>query len=426
MNANIQQLIDQTRMKFGLDHYHLKRHGFYRYVNMFNETIYKLNMEWFPPYETEPEDDDLNPDGTAVIEVNLNTGQVESAVFVMGKTYAKKGVQFDNAHPNEVIKWIEQETNLIYGEHFHLHKEKEGELLFEEKMDDVPVTPSGMIEVKWDEHGQLIYFIHHGPFLAKKMLRAEKYSLFIEMIESLAQQQVQRVEWPSFDQNKIRPVYALEEVYIKNDGTGTIPFEDTIQEHHCFNINKFIEWEVPISEPFVGKELNIQEDISADQAFSCEPSPDTMPISEEEKDKCLKAVQIFLRQEYPNDTGKWILLSLHRDHGYIHATVKANTQEKSVLTGKIMIFIDAYTFEAVNYIDRQQMFKMCGMLDELQSPDKITLSKEEAFEKLREYLELTPIYVFDFAQKQYVLCGKLDCHYGVDAASGEVIPLQDI
>ena len=100
---------------------------------MFNETIYKLCMEWFPPHETEPVDEDLNPDGTAVIEVNLNTGKVESAVFVMGKTYAKEGVWFDSGQ-NDAIKWIEQETGLIYGEHFHLHKEEKGELIFEEKL----------------------------------------------------------------------------------------------------------------------------------------------------------------------------------------------------------------------------------------------------------------------------------------------------
>ncbi|WP_353759772.1 hypothetical protein [Bacillus pumilus] len=361
-----------------------------------------------------------------MIEVNLNTGKIESAVFVMGKTYAKEGVQFDSAQPNVVIKWIEQETDLIYGEHFHLQKEEKGELTFEEKIAGVPVTPSGMIEVKWDEHGQLIYFVHHGPFVAKKKHRAEKYTLLIEMIESLAQQQVQRIEWPSFDQNKIRPIYALEEVYVKNDGTGILSFEGTIQEHQCFNINQIIKWDESITEPFVRKGLNIQEGISTDQAFSLEPSPDTMPISEEEKDKCLKAVQNLLRKEYPNDTGKWVCISLHRDHGYIHATVKANRQDRSMFTGKIMIFIDAYTFEAVNYINRQEIFKMCGMLDELQSPGKITISKQEAFEKLKDRLELIPIYVYDFTEKQYVLCGKLDCHDGVDAASGEVIPLQDI
>ncbi len=48
MNETLQHLIDQTRKKFGLDHYRLKRLQFYRNVNMFNETIYKLSMEWFP------------------------------------------------------------------------------------------------------------------------------------------------------------------------------------------------------------------------------------------------------------------------------------------------------------------------------------------------------------------------------------------
>ncbi|WP_236781800.1 hypothetical protein [Bacillus altitudinis] len=344
--------------------------------------------------------------------------------FVMGKTYAKEGVCFDSGQ-NDAIKWIEQETGLIYGEHFHLHKEEKGELIFEEKIAGVPVTPSGMIDVKWDEHGQLIYFVLHGPFVSIKKYRAEKYTLLIEKIESLAVQQVQRIEWPSFDQNKIRPIYALEEVYVKNDGTGILPFEGTIQEHQCLNINQIIKWDEPITEPFVRKELNIQEDISDDQAFSIEPSPDTMPITEEEKDKCLKAVQKLLSQEYPNDTGKWVCISLHRDH-YIHATVKANRQEKSLLTDKILIFIDALTFEAVNYIDRKEMFKECGMLDELHPPGEITLTKQEAFEKLKDRLELTPIYVYDFTEKQYVLCGKLDCHDGVDAVSGEVIPLQDI
>ncbi|BBP87902.1 hypothetical protein BsIDN1_15200 [Bacillus safensis] len=52
---------------------------------MFNETVYTLNMEWFPSHEAEPEDDDLNPDGTAVIDVNLNTGQIETVIFCHGQ-----------------------------------------------------------------------------------------------------------------------------------------------------------------------------------------------------------------------------------------------------------------------------------------------------------------------------------------------------
>lgn len=69
---------------------------------------------------------------------------------------------------------------------------------------------------------------------------------------------------------------------------------------------------------------------------------------------------------------------------------------------------------------------MLKPLDDFQRPDKVTISKEEAFEKLRDLFELKPYYVYDFKQKQYVLCGKLDCKYGVNAANGEVIALDDL
>lgn len=423
MNANIQQLIDQTKAKFGLDLYDLKRHSFYRYVNMFNETIYTLNMEWFPSHE--PEDDDVNPDGTAVIEVNLNTGQIESVIFVMDKTYAQHGVTFKRPYPAHVIQWIEQETGLIYGEHFYMHQKEKGELSFEEAIDGVKVTPSGRIEVKWDEHGQLMYFTHHGPFLAKTLLKAEKYALSLDKLENLAEQQVQLFQWPSFEHNRIRSIYALEEIYVKNDGTGTIPFEIGREETHCIHVNKVIEWNEPLNNTFEKKEIDIHENISAEQAFSLEPSPDSFPISKEEQAECIKAVRTFLAQKYPKDTGKWILKTLHRDHGYIHAILKTNGQEGSGFMDKIKVFIDASSFEAVHYIDKKEMFQVCGILSPSQAASEISVTQKEAFEKLRECLEITPIYVYDEAQKQYVLCGKLDCHDGVDAESGEVFSLKE-
>lgn len=48
MDVRIQELIDFTKTKFGLDNYYLQRHQFYRSVNIFNETDYILSMEWFP------------------------------------------------------------------------------------------------------------------------------------------------------------------------------------------------------------------------------------------------------------------------------------------------------------------------------------------------------------------------------------------
>ena len=90
---------------------------------------------------------------------------------------------------------------------------------------------------------------------------------------------------------------------------------------------------------------------------------------------------------------------------------------------KLMIMIDAKSLQVVNYMDNKPMLEI---FDQFQAPDKVTVTKEEAFEKMKELFELKPYYVYDFEQKQYVLCGKLDCHYGVNASNGEVIALDDL
>ena len=133
--------------------------------------------------------------------------------------------------------------------------------------------------------------------------------------------------------------------------------------------------------------------------------------------------QEFLRQEYPNDTGKWILKTLHRDKGYIHAILRTNKQDNRVFQRKLMIMIDAKSLQVVNYMDNKPMLEV---FDQFQAPEKVTINKEEAYEKLKELFELKPYYVYDFEQKQYVLCGKLDCQYGVNASNGEVIALDDL
>ena len=101
MDSRIKELIDFTKEKFGLENYYLQRHSFSRNVNIFNDTVYTLCMEWFPTHTTEQEEDDSNPEGAAVIEINVDTRKFKSAIFVMGKTYAKDGVSFANLNTND-------------------------------------------------------------------------------------------------------------------------------------------------------------------------------------------------------------------------------------------------------------------------------------------------------------------------------------
>ena len=423
MDRRIHELIEFTKEKFGLENYYLERHSLSRNVNIFNETEYTLDMEWFPNHVTGQEEDGSNPDGTAAIEINVNTRQFKSAIFVMGKTYAKDGIKFSNPDTRTIIKWIENETGLTYGKQFQLHKESEGELQFKECFEGVATSPSGFIDVKFNKEGKLTSFSVYGQFPSREMVKEETYTLSLEAVEHLAKDQLKLVEFPSYEQKKVFPVYAVEEIYLMNDGTSKIPFEIIADVRSYLKIDKTVSWNEPIHKPFDRKEISWTEDVTAEQAFSCEPSPVSFPITKEEEGKCAMAVEELLRQEYPSDTGKWMLKTLHRDKGYIHAILRANHQNNRVFQEKLMIMIDPKSFQAANYMDNKPMLEI---YDQFQAPDKVTITKEEAYEKIKELFELKPYYVYDFEQKQYVLCGKIDCQHGVNAGSGEVISLEDL
>ena len=423
MDKRIQELIDFTNTKFGLNSYYLKRHRLYRNVNIFNETVYTLSMEWFPNHETVPDDEELNPNGTASIEINLKSRKFENVIFVMGKSYAKDGITFANLNTEDIIKWVEGETGLTYGRQFLLQSEEEGELLFKECVDGINVSPSGSIEIKFDQEGKLTLFSVHGQFPTKELIKEEKYSLSLDKLEHLKKEQLRLFEFPSYEQETIYPVYAVEEIYVTNGTRSTIPFEVFVDVSSYLKIDKTIYWDKPINKPFVRKEINIIEDVSAEQAFSCESSPDTFPITMEEQEKCVLAVRDFLRQEYPDDTGDWILKTLHREKGCIHAILRAKKQNNRVFQRKLMIMIAARNLEAMNYLDNQPMLEI---FDQFQTPGRVRITIEEAYEKIKDRFEIKPYYVYDFKQKQYVLCGKLDCEYGVKASNGEVIALDDL
>ncbi|MGG0718185.1 hypothetical protein ABE096_11435 [Robertmurraya massiliosenegalensis] len=64
--------------------------------------------------------------------------------------------------------------------------------------------------------------------------------------------------------------------------------------------------------------------------------------------------------------------------------------------------------------------------NEFEVAETVAMTKEEAFEKLKDRFELKLYYVYDFEQNKYLLCGKLDCQYGVHAGSGELVLLDDL
>ncbi|RDW17267.1 hypothetical protein [Oceanobacillus chungangensis] len=423
MDTRIKELIDSTKLKFGLDNYYLARQSLKRNVNIFNETTYTLNMEWFPNHEKQTEDEDSNPEGTAVIDIELNSLMIESVIFVGGKSFAN-GIKFNKYDREEIIKWIEQEARITYGKQFEFHKEVEDELYFKECIDGVAVSPYGFIEIRSDQEGRLTLFAIHGQFPAKEMIKGDVFSLTLGDVTPIVKEQLKLIEVPSHEHQRFIPVYGIEEIYITNDNqASTIPFEFIVNARSYLKVNESLYWDNPLDKPFDGLKINWTEEVTAAQAISNERSPDSFPITEQEQEKCIIAVNDFLRREYADDSGKWKLKTLHRDKGYIHATLRAAHQNNHIFQRKITIIIDAKRFKVLNYIDNKPML---AMFEEFEEAEKVTIVKEDAYEKIQHLLELKPYYVYDFEQKQYVLCGKLDCQYGVDAANGKVVRLGDL
>ncbi|WP_137789196.1 hypothetical protein [Bacillus sp. E(2018)] len=421
MDSRIQAFVDQAKTTFGLGNYYLHHHSLWRNVNHFNETSYTLCLEWFPN-GTESDEDGSNPEGTAIIEYNVNTGKLETAIFVRGETYAQDGITF-NGGTEEVIKWIEQKTGLTYNKQFQIHKETENEIEFRSFIDNTLISPSGMIEVKWNDKRQLTFFSVHGEFPMGDTINRESYTLSLEKAEHAAKEQVKRIEFPSFEQKKLFAVYAVEEIYIRNKDQMTKSFEMLQDGGTTKKVSHILQWNEPISGAFERKDIDLQEEITVNEAFSCTPSPTTRPITEEEEKSCVQSVERLLRQEYPEDSGKWRVTNLHRDKKYLIATLRTDQHETRVFERKLSILLDPNTMDVVNYIDNQFMLEMYHSFEE--SGD-VTVTQEEAYEKLKGFFELKPFYVYDDEEKQYILCGKLDCHHGVNAETGEVVLLDDL
>ncbi len=416
-----EELITFTKQALGLHDYHLYSHHFQRKVNLFNETVYTLEMEWFPAHIDSREEDGTNPRGTACIEIDVHTRQFQSIVFVGGQTAAKKG-QFTREDGGDVIEWVEKETGLIYGQHFYLIHQERGKLRFAAGVDGTPVSPSGSIEIEWDDAGRLTFYAKYGYFPSKQQAREERFSLTLEQIQSMAREQLKLLQVPSQKEQRIMPVYALEEIYISNDLSATIPFEPLIEAPSSLSVDEILHWETPLNGSFHRQEVEHAEVVTPAQAFSGEASPDANPISPDDQQSCVHAVLHVLRQEYPQESGQWRLKTLYRDQGYIHAVLRRKEESRFALKRKLVVIIDPHRFEVLNYVDNLGLLEM---FSQWPKSSQVAVTKEEAYDKLKDLFTLTPTYVYDQGQRMYRLCGQLDCTYGVQAENGQVLILEE-
>ena len=422
MDIRIRQLIESVKGKYGLNNYNLKRHHFYDEVNGMNETSYILCMEWFPNEVDAVEDEGLNPEGTAVIETDVNSGEMKRLIFVGGKSYADPPI-LTNSGTNTVIKWIEQETGLSHWKQFKLLDDDARKMVFTACIDGVDCHPAGTIEVHFDTNGYLTLYSKTGLFPPGKFTHDETLRLTVEECTKIAMGQLKRKNIPIFPEEKLLPVIYFDKVFIKNGGRTVIEeacWEDNRLEVHLAEV---LRWDSPCKDRFRKVDIEWKMEVSEELALANRQGTGHLPPGKEELDTCRAAVMEFMRQEYPDESGVWALDKIYREKDYIFAILKQNGVSFDAFERKLKVIIDPKLQKAVQYYDNKWMAEQYKSFPLAGTP---YVSELEAFEKLKGLLDLKPCYLYDFHQNIYLYGSLLDCGYGVDAASGELVNLEEL
>lgn len=421
MNEKLKEIIDSNSEKFKLDNYTLKNHHIFREQTGMGKTSFILSMEWVPK-EIKEWADDYNPPGTAIIDIDVHSRLLRRIVFVENENLTDADLP-DASSTELAIEWVEQETGLTFGRQFKLIHEEEKELLFHAAVDNIAVFPSGTIQLEFNEAGKLSLFSIDGYFPDESQLDWEPFALTPDTILPIAQAHSKLLEIPLEEEGKWTAVYSAPTIFVTNDGKRTISFEEVESPKSYIEKDITLEWKAPLGSTFSMRKVDLSLEATEDEAFAGTVYDDNEVLTVEEQEKAEDATRKFLQNEFPEDSGKWRLSAIWRENGYIFAELKPAAPDARVIDRKIKLIVDSATFEPINYIDNSIIL---DMFQDFEQADKPVLSIEEAFSKLRPHIEITPVYVFDKKQDRYILCGKADCDYGIDAVTGSLILLDEL
>ncbi|OMP67900.1 hypothetical protein [Domibacillus epiphyticus] len=402
MNEQIQQWIDTAQEMFGLSSFTRCATTTGYEKNEVNETDYRLIMEWLPPGMEERKEEDLNPDGTAVIEVDVRSGLLKSVVFVGGKA-PQRGLTFLTGDKNEIVRWVEQMTGWTYGRHF-IDSQSNHTYSFELAYKGVPVSPSGSIHVSLDDEKRLTFFSVYGQ-VPKENVIEETFTLTLESIQDIAFKRLVFCEVPSEEDEKWMPVYMIDEQFISNE-TGKPVVEEL----------EVLEWKTK-------KNMNVKrkliqytpDEIDEEKIFDFPPHPDTKPITKKGRMKVKENSLLFLQSYSPKESGQWVLSNIRRSNGMIEARL-TNKTDVSVVPRSWKLFLDKDSYDVISYQDNSWML---DQFEEYKNAEKAEITKEEAFDAIKPHLQLKKVYVLD--GDTYRLYGQIDCHSAIHAVNGKVI-----
>lgn len=420
MDKRLQKIVEKSQEKFGLDAYQLERHSIHKERDTMGDTYYTFTMEWFPKELSEPIEEDYNPVGTAIVEYAIQKKQFSNVSFVQGESFSTK-IHFPNKSAEEVAKWIEDETGLLYMQDFKLMEASPSGYRFDSDIAGFPISPSAIFEVEFDDSGKLTSYHSYGTIPFDGHVEKSKFTMTLEEIEPIVKKQLQLVKIPSEGEKRFIPVYAMEEVYVTVDGARIIPFME--HERLEVKVEEVIEWNKPLEKQINREEITVVSEASADDAYSNVGVGEKLTLSNEQIERSKIVVRDVLRVEYPDESREWELSKIQRQEYFIKAHCKVNKDDITYLNREIIVFMNPETMKVMDCLDNGAMFEI---FDAFAPAAKAVITHEEAFEKMIPYITLDPTYVYDELIGKYILCGLLDAAEAVDAVTGEIISLGDI
>lgn len=420
MDENIQKIVEDIQEKFKLEDYFLKRYHIYHEKRSSHQTAYILSMEWFPNPERDKDEDGLNPEGTVAIEIDFHNKDLYRLIFVGGVSHPQAKEIFPAPQKAEVIEWVENITHLTFGKQFKIDSEKDNEFRFLAAVDHIPIAPIGVIQVEFNDKNELTLFSIDGLFPTEDKVNWEPFSLLPENLEHLFKQQLKLIEIPIEENKKWLPIYMTEELYVRNQGEQTLSYGSWDIEI----IDIILEWSAPLNGSFKPKEdVDLSTEVAIEQAIENKAHPDSIPISEVEKDAAINGARDFLRQQFPNESDKWLLHSIYRNSGYIICELKPLKESARAFLRKIKVIMNRETLEIINYVDNEMLLDMFANYEKA---DDVSITKDEAFKKLRTHFKVTPTYLYNPEEDMYYLYGQVDSKYGVIATTEEVVHLDEL
>lgn len=425
MDERIQPLVNEVKQKFKLEDYFLKRYHIFHESGEVGQAAYTFSTEWFPnemnsEKATNHDEEDLNPDGTVIIEIDFHSKALYRLVFVGGVSHPQAKELFPLPEKADVIDWVEEITDLTFGKQFKIELEEENEFRFSAAIDHIPVVPIGTVQVEFNNSGELTVFSIDGLFPTEDKVVWEPFALLPEKLDHIYKQQFKLIDIPLEEEERWLSIYGIDEVYIRNQSEQTLDYATTQKEI----IDLTLEWPAPLEELVIEKkEIDLSTEVTLDQAVEKKPHPDNEPITEEEQQIVIKRTRDFMRQEYPHDSGKWTIFTVYRESGYILSELRLVQDNARIFPRKIKVVFNRDVLTVINYIDNKMLLDMFA---EYKESDGEVISAEAAFDILQNHMTVTPVYLYHPNEDMYYLYGKIDSDFGVIATNGQIVHLDEL